>query len=213
MSKAVSKADAAKAAQDAWKGDSTYQATRGALQAQLGEYGRNLVSQGNRYDEQFGKDLGNLGLQQPSGARYTTPDAGSYTWAPPVAAKTGDGFIGKGLVAPKAAPAGTAWNTIDGSTASGKAFTDQGNDYAARGMMQSSGFNTDHANLGQNFTNQLNDAVQARQNYQDDLTAQGHAYIGQSSDNLNQARLSAIAAWNAQNQTNAVRQAAGIGGK
>lgn len=196
------------AAKTAWQGDSTYQAARGALKSQLNQYGTNLASQANRYDQTYGEDLGNLGLQQSSGARYVTPDKGSYTWQDSIA-KKGDSFGGK-LTAPKAATAGSYWNQIDPATSSGKAFTDQSNDYAARGMLQSTGYQADHANLGQNFQNQLNDASLARNNYQADLGAQAHAYVGQTSDSLNQARLQAIAAYNAQQQTNAVRAAAGV---
>lgn len=198
-------------ASTAWQGDSTYQAARNALQSQLTQYGTNLASQANRYDQQYGQDLGRLGLQSSSGARFTQPDASQYQ--PPVATpnKTGDGFAGKFVAPAASAQIGDAsWNQIDPLTSSGRAYTDQANDYAARGMTQSTGYLTDRANLGQSFQNQLSDASNSRTNYLGDLNSQYQAYLGQSSDNLNQARLQAIANYNAQQQTNAVRAAAGI---
>jgi hypothetical protein len=80
-------------------------------------------------------------------------------------------------------------------------------------MLQSTGFLTDHANLGQSFTNQLHDAQNSRSNYLGDLNAQNQAYVGQTNDNLNQARLTAMNTYSTQQQQNAVRAATGLGKK
>lgn len=206
---AVSKAAGQKAAATAYLGDATYQAARGALKSQLDQYGTNLKTQANRYDQTYGQDLGNLGLQDGQGHRFVTPDAGQYTWRDSIA-KKGDSFAGN-LAAPKqAAQHGTFFNQIDPLTSSGKAYTDQSNDYAARGMMQSSGYLTDHANLGQSFTNQLHNAQLSRNNYLGDLNSQAQAYVGQTSDSLNQARIQALTNYNNSQASNAVRAAAGI---
>lgn len=204
---AISKAKGEAAAKTAYLADPTYQAARGALKSQLDQYGTNLKTQANRYDQTYGEDLGNLGLQDGTGQRFVTPDAGAYTWKDSIA-KTGDSFAGS-LAGPKqAVQHGTFWNQIDPLTSSGKAYTDQGNDYAARGMLQSSGYLTDRANLGQTFNNQLHDAQLARNNYLGDLNSQAQAYVGQTSDSLNQARLQALTNYNNTQTSNAVRAAA-----
>lgn len=207
---AVTAAQGKAAAAKASLADPTYQAARNSLQSQLGQYGANLKSQANRYDAQYGEDLGNLGLQDAHGARFANPDQGAWNWKQTLA-KTGDSFSGQ-LTAPTADVSKNYgnWNQIDQNTSSGKAYTNQDNDYAARGMLQSSGYLADHANLGTSFNKQLGDAQLSRQNYGADLQNQAQAYTGQTSDSLNQARLAALSAYNAQQATNAVRAAAGI---
>ena len=85
------------------------------------------------------------------------------------------------------------WNRTDPLTSSGKAYTAQNNDFAARGMLQSTGYADADSTLGRAYSQQLADASTAKQKYFSDLDAQSAAYKQQTTDTLANAKLEAIA--------------------
>lgn len=209
----VDKAKMAAAAAKAWQSDPTYIAARGALQQQLQQYGDNLATQGTRYDTQYNDDLQHLGYTTPQGGRYNIESGGSFGYHPQLTtAKNGQNFSHTNLLEPTTSKAPGEWNQLDQNTASGKQYTDMNNDYAARGMLQSTGHVQALHDLGTSLGNQLSQASTARGNYLSDLGTQATTYGQQSNDNLSQAKLNATQTALAQYQTNAVRAAAGIGG-
>lgn len=89
-------------------------------------------------------------------------------------------------------PAAKTWNQTDQLTSSGKAFTGQLNDFASRGMVNSSGYAQNYSDLGRTFDQQVKDAATAKQKYTSDLSAQLGSYTDQNTDALTQAKLEAI---------------------
>jgi hypothetical protein len=93
---------------------------------------------------------------------------------------------------------GGGWNTADPLTQSGKAFSGQSNDFAARGMLQSSGYGDALTNTTRQFNNQLSDATTARDTYDKGQDAYAATQQAQTNDAITQAKRAAIARKSAQ---------------
>lgn len=93
---------------------------------------------------------------------------------------------------------GQGWNTADPLTQSGKAFSGQTNDFAARGMLQSTGYGDAITNTTRQFNQQVSDAAQARTQYDSGLDSLDAANQAQTQDSITQAKRAAIARKSAQ---------------
>lgn len=86
-----------------------------------------------------------------------------------------------------------AWNFGDQNTAAGRAFQNQQNDFAGRGLLQSSLYGTANDNLTRSLNDQLGGINTAKQNFFDDLTRQGSAFAGENTLAQQQAKAEALA--------------------
>ena len=84
-----------------------------------------------------------------------------------------------------------AWNFQDQNTASGRAFQNQQNDYAGRGMLQSSAYGTANDNLTRSLNDQLTSTNTAKNSFLADLARQQSTF---ASDNMNQGKQAQIEA-------------------
>lgn len=87
---------------------------------------------------------------------------------------------------------GGHWNQNDMNTQSGAAFQNQQNDFAARGMLRSSGFANNMTNLTRTLNDQLGNAEQARTTFRNTLSAQSGALQDENNDRLTQAKIAAL---------------------
>lgn len=123
-----------------------------------------LASQRSNYDIDFGKAIRNLGWRGPEGASGL------------------DDILSKG-----------AWDTEDTLGAYGQAMTNQENDYAGRGMMNSSFYAKALSDLGASFDQQRGNLVDSRSQFSNDLGQQEAAAKTKRDQALAQARASAAA--------------------
>lgn len=80
----------------------------------------------------------------------------------------------------------------DTNTASGRSYQSQLNDFASRGLLQSTLFDDARTNLTRSLTDQLGGVNTSRQNFMDDLTKQKTQYADQYAIDQQQARQEAL---------------------
>lgn len=85
-----------------------------------------------------------------------------------------------------------AWNLQDQNTASGRAYTNQQNDFASRGTIQSSGYATALDNLMRSLNDQLGGINTNRQSFLDDLARQQSAAQSENQLSQQQAKTDAL---------------------
>lgn len=86
-----------------------------------------------------------------------------------------------------------SWNLDDLTTASGRAFQNQQNDFASRGVLQSSLYGTANDNLMRSLNDQLTSVNTGRTNFLDDMTRQESTFKNENTLNQQQARAEALA--------------------
>lgn len=85
------------------------------------------------------------------------------------------------------------WNFTDTNNAAGRGFQNQQNDFAGRGMLQSSLYGTAQDNLTRSLSDQLGGMNTAKQNFRNDIASQGAAFGNQNMLSQGQAKAEAIA--------------------
>lgn len=153
-------------------GDAAYLAQIAALKKQSEDFGADQLSQRTRYNTDFNDALKSLGYGRGDGIGAV--DDKDYD------------------------PTGGAWNETDQNTASGRAITNQLNDYASRGTLQSSLFGTAKDDLMRSLNDQLTSTVGSRKNFLGDLTKQGTTFKTENTLGQQQARAEALARMAAQ---------------
>lgn len=155
-------------------GDASYQAQLAALLKAAQDQNADFAAQRSKYDVDYGDSLKNLGWNQPIVDDPKTPGVDE--------SKPG------------------AWNFQDLNTAAGRGYNNTQNDFASRGLLQSSLFGTALDNFTRSLNDQLGGINTGRQNFLDDLTRQQSAATSENTLNQQQARADALA-----------RRAAGVG--
>jgi hypothetical protein len=84
------------------------------------------------------------------------------------------------------------WNFGDLNTAAGRSFQNQRNDFAGRGMLQSSLYGTANDNLTRSLNDQLGSVNNAKQSFFDDISRQQGSYKTENTLAQQQARASAL---------------------
>lgn len=153
--------------EDWLSGDSAYQAQLAALLKALADSEADFTSQRTRYDTDYNDALRSLG------------------WINEVADDPNTVDVNEGRPG--------AWNFQDLNTASGRAFTNQQNDFASRGLLQSSLYGTALDNLQRSLNDQLGSINTGRTNFLDDLTKQQTAAKNENTLAQQQARAEALA--------------------
>lgn len=147
-------------------GDAQYQAQLAALMKALQDTETDFGAQRGRYETSFGESMRGLG------------------WTPEVADDPNT---------PEIETAPGAWNMTDQNTASGRALTNQQNDFASRGMLQSSLFGRANDDLMRSLNDQLGGMQTGRTSFLDDLARQQSAYKTDNLSQQQQARAEALA--------------------
>lgn len=93
---------------------------------------------------------------------------------------------------------GGSWNWNDQNTASGKAYQNQLNDFASRGLLQSSLYGQANNDLVRSLTDQLTGLQTAKSNFMTNLAQQLSAYQNQNTASQQQAKADALARYAAQ---------------
>jgi len=86
-----------------------------------------------------------------------------------------------------------AWNFRDLNTAAGRSFQNQQNDFAGRGLLQSSLYGTANDNLTRSLNDQLGGINTAKQSFFDDLSRQQSSFKNENTLSQQQARAEALA--------------------
>jgi len=153
---------------ESWlSGDSAYQAQLAALQRALFDSTADYTAQGTKYNTDYNDSLKGLGWMQALQDDPTTQGVNEST------------------------PGG--WNFQDQNTAAGRAFTGQQNDFASRGLLQSSLYGTAQDNLTRSLNDQLGSVNAGRQTFLDDLTRQQASGQNENALAQQQARAEALA--------------------
>lgn len=135
------------------KADSVFQAQKNALQAALDAYLADTEAQRGTYSTNYGESLRKLGFTGDQGALDkakwdATENNGEGRWED----AEGNPFAGK-----------IDWNQTDTTTASGRGFENALNDFASRGMLQSSAYQRAYNNLQRQLNEQLSSTAGAKQ--------------------------------------------------
>lgn len=93
---------------------------------------------------------------------------------------------------------GGQWNFTDQNTASGKAYQNQLNDFASRGLLQSSLYGQANNDLLRSLTDQLSGLETSKSNFMTNLAQQLSAYQNQNTASQQQAKADALARYSAQ---------------
>jgi hypothetical protein len=153
---------------DQWlSGDATYQAQLAALQQALADSQSDFTNQKTKYDTDYNDSLKNLGWVQPMVDDPSTPDIN-------------EAAAGK-------------WNLDDLNTSSGRAYQNQENDFAGRGLLQSTLYANANDNLMRSLNDQLGGVNTGRQNFLSDLATQQTTARNQNNASQQQARADALA--------------------
>lgn len=150
---------------DFLSGDKSYQAQLAALMAALSNYQADTTAQQSKYDTQYGTAMQNLGYGIPDNLATTDVN--------------------------EADP--NAWNFSDLNSAAGRAQNNQMNDFASRGMLQSSLFGTASQNLLRSLNDQRGSIDTAKTNFTSDLQRQLGDYKTQNNLSQQQAQADALA--------------------
>ena len=86
-----------------------------------------------------------------------------------------------------------AWNFQDQTTAAGRAFQNQQNDFAGRGLLQSSAYAQKNDDLTRSLNDQLGSTNKAKQSFLDDLARQQGTFASDNQNQIQQARIEALA--------------------
>lgn len=86
-----------------------------------------------------------------------------------------------------------AWNYGDLNTSAGRSFNNQQNDFAGRGMLQSSLYGTANDNLTRSLNDQLSGVNSAKKTFTDDLARGKAAFKEENRQGQQQARFEALA--------------------
>ena len=151
-------------------GDQSYARQMAALKAALDNFIADQGAQTTRYNTDFNEGIKQLGWMGRPGAE------GTNDWE----------------------STGGNWNEQDLNTASGRAFNSQLNDFASRGILQSSLFGTARNDLQRSLNDQLGSVVTGRRNFLDDLTRQRTSYTQENENAGRSAREEALARMAAQ---------------
>lgn len=155
-------------------GDAAYQAQIAALTKALSNYESDNTAQSSKYDVDYGTSLKNLGWAGAADGMVDDPSTPSVDES-------------KG-----------SWNLQDQNTASGRAYQNQLNDFASRGLLQSSLYGEANNNLMRSLSDQLTGLDTAKTNFMDDLTRQLTTYKDQNNASQQQAKADALARYSAQ---------------
>jgi hypothetical protein len=153
--------------QDYLAGDAQYQAQLAALMDALNQGNTDFEAQSSRYQTTFDDSLRQLGW---GGERADDPATADVNEAQP-----------------------GSWNRTDQNTASGRALNNQLNDFASRGMLQSSLFGTANDNLMRSLNEQLGSMQTGRQGFMDDIARQRAAFEQENLLNQQNAKAEALA--------------------
>lgn len=86
-----------------------------------------------------------------------------------------------------------AWNFQDTNTSAGRSFQNQQNDFAGRGLLQSSLYGQANDNLTRSLNDQLSSTNSAKQSFMDDLARQQSTFQNDNQNQTQQARIDALA--------------------
>lgn len=146
-------------------GDAAYQAQVAALNAALEQQLADLNSQQGKYDVDYGDSLKSLG------------------WNP--------GMVDDPKTDINEAQPGR-WNTGDLTTAAGRSDTNQKNDFASRGLLQSSAYGTARNDLFRQLDDQVAGLGKSRQSFLDDILRQQTSSKSQNDTAKKQAEADAL---------------------
>jgi hypothetical protein len=149
--------------------DPTYLAQLAALQAALNNYGATYNNNVSNYNTSYGDALKNLG------------------WS-----AAGKGAVDDPLT-PNIDESKGRWNTSDQNTAAGRGYENQLNDFAGRGMLQSSYYATALNDLFRSLNDQRGSIDTAKTNYLQKLLSDKTDYTLQNKVSQQNARAEALA--------------------
>ena len=157
--------------EDYLAGDAQYQAQLAALMNALNSSTSDFEAQKSRYNTSYQDSLRGLGWTPGMQDDPSTPDIN------------------------EAAPG--MWNREDTNTASGRAYQNQTNDFASRGLLQSSLYGTAQDNLFRSLNDQLGGMQGAQTSFLDDIARQLSGVQNQNTLDQQNARAEALArrAW------------------
>lgn len=163
--------------------DLSFAAQKKALADALAATIADLDAQKQRYNVDYDTSLRKLGFSGNSSILDTAKwDPTDSRW------ETGDNVpVG-----------GVDWNQTDTNTASGRAFTNALNDYASRGMLQSSAYARALNNLSRSLNEQLSSTATARSNAIADFDRTAATKKQETENSKTAASNEAIARWKAQ---------------
>ena len=149
--------------EDYLAGDKAYTVQLAALKAALGNFEADSNNRRSRYGTDFDESMVNLGWQAKD-----NPDTVDVDEA-------------------------ESWNWNDTNYAAGRARQNTENDFASRGMMQSSLFGEATNNLERSLNDQRGGMVKAKTGFEQDLDGQLAGYKAENTLSGSQARLEALA--------------------
>lgn len=162
---------------NSWLGqDATYTSQLGALQKALSDYNASENSQESQYDQNTSQSLKDLGFTLGSG--QTTADL----------AKAQNGNVGSL----------GSWDLNNQDTASGRGYQNQLNDFASRGMLQSTGYAQKLSDFMNSLGEQASNLGLSQQNYDNGIKQAEQSYQTNNSAQQNQAAADALARYAAQ---------------
>lgn len=145
-------------------GDKVYQAQLLALKEALENYEADNTSQRSKYETQYGDAMKNLGWGVPDNTATVGIDESNPN----------------------------DWNWQDQTTAAGRANTSQMNDFASRGLLQSSLFAAARSNLLRSLLDQKTSMDTSRQNFLDESDSDLRNYQSQNKNAQQQAQAEAL---------------------
>lgn len=146
-------------------GDESLKIQQAALMKALQDYTTSNTSDVSKYNLDYGKAVDNIGWRRPVADDPATPQ--------------------------NEAMAG-AWNFQDENKASGRAFQNQQNDFAGRGMLQSSLYAEALDGLMRSLNDQLGGIDTAKTNFESDKARELSTYTNENTNAKNLARNDAI---------------------
>lgn len=151
--------------EDYLAGDQSYIRQMAALKAAMENFLADQTAQTTKYNTDFNEGIRQLGWM----GRPEASGANAYD------------------------STGGSWNETDANTASGRAFSNQLNDFASRGLLQSSLFGTARDDLSRSLNDQLKSVITGRTNFLNDLGRQKTAYQLENESGQRSAREEALA--------------------
>lgn len=161
---------------NSWLGqDATYTSQLAALQKALSDYNASENSQQSQYDQNTSQSLKDLGFTLGSGE--SSADL----------AKANGAVTGLGT-----------WDLNNQDTASGRSYQDQQNDFASRGMLQSTGYAQKLSDLMSSLGEQASNLGTSQQNYDNGIKQAIQSYGTNNAAQQQQAAADALARYAAQ---------------
>lgn len=148
--------------EDYLSGDASFLAQMAALQAALGNFEADSNNRKSRYGTDFDESMVNLGWQSKDNPDTVDVDESN------------------------------SWNWNDTNYAAGRARQNTENDFASRGMMQSSLFGEATNNLERSLNDQRGGMVKAKTGFEQDLASQLGSYKAENKLSGSQARAEAL---------------------